>query len=114
MLPMLDQPDQTVLPVDEGSIISGMTGLIYDYAYILVVAFVVSLLVTPIVRMLAFRIDAVDRPDFERKAHSKPVAYMGLANIYLQYSLAPTASLKLGTTCHQITWPVRYWPGLWK
>ncbi len=92
MLPMLDQPDQTVLPVDEGSIISGMTGLIYDYAYILVVAFVVSLLVTPIVRMLAFRIDAVDRPDFERKAHSKPVAYMGGVAVFFGLMAAIAAS----------------------
>ena len=92
ILLILGQSDQTVLPVDESSIISGMSGLLYDYFYIFVIAFAVSLFVTPIVRKLAFRIDAIDRPDFERKEHSKPVAYMGGVAVFFGLMAAIAAS----------------------
>lgn len=92
ILPMLGQSDQTALSGDVMSIISGMTGLLSGYAYIFIIAFVVSLVITPFVRKLAFRIDAVDRPDFERKEHSKPVAYMGGVAVFFGLMAAIAAS----------------------
>ena len=92
ILPMLGQSDQTALSGDVMSIISGMTGLLSGYAYIFILAFLVSLVITPFVRKLAFRIDAVDRPDFERKEHSKPVAYMGGVAVFFGLMAAIAAS----------------------
>ncbi|MCH7603479.1 MAG: glycosyltransferase family 4 protein [Planctomycetes bacterium] len=89
---MLGQSDQTALSGDVMSIISGMAGLLSGYAYIFIIAFVVSLVITPFVRKLAFRINAVDRPDFERKEHSKPVAYMGGVAVFFGLMAAIAAS----------------------
>ena len=69
-----------------------MTGLFSGYAYIFVIAFVVSLVATPFVRRLAFRIDAVDHPDFARKGHAKPVAYMGGVAVFFGLMAAIAAS----------------------
>ncbi|MCZ6835184.1 MAG: MraY family glycosyltransferase [Planctomycetota bacterium] len=74
-----------------------MSSLLAAYWPLLPAAFVVSLLATPLVRSLAFRIDAIDRPDIARKEHKKPVAYMGglavfaglIVAISLSYVLAP-------------------------
>ena len=41
------------------------------------VAFGVSLITTPIVRAIAYKVRIVDRPDDILKPHSRPVAYMG-------------------------------------
>ncbi len=41
------------------------------------VAFVVSLVVTPLVRLIAYRTKVVDRPDELLKPHAKPTAYLG-------------------------------------
>lgn len=41
------------------------------------VALLVSLVITPIVRLIAYRAKIVDRPDDLLKPHSRPVAYLG-------------------------------------
>src|SRR5262245_39444647 len=51
--------------------------LLNSYAHVFVVAFMVTLLVTPVVRRIAEAAGVVDRPDFKRKAHARPVAYLG-------------------------------------
>ncbi len=40
-------------------------------------AFVISLVTTPIVRLIAYRAKAVDRPDDLLKPHARPTAYLG-------------------------------------
>jgi len=67
------------LGLDEGGepIVVAAMNLLNSYAHILVVAFLVTLLLTPLVRRLAFAGGVVDQPDARRKMHSYPVAYLG-------------------------------------
>ncbi len=51
--------------------------LLNAYAPVFGVAFIVTLLVTPLVRRLAIHAGVVDRPDGVRKKHAVPVAYLG-------------------------------------
>jgi len=46
------------------------------------VALAVSLVVTPIVRAVAYRLDIVDRPDAVLKPHGRPIAYLGGLGIF--------------------------------
>lgn len=50
---------------------------------VLAVAFAVSLVMTPLMRKLALAAGIVDWPDAKRKAHAKPVAYLGGLAIFL-------------------------------
>lgn len=50
---------------------------------ILALSFGASLILTPIMRKLALANGIVDLPDARRKAHAKPVAYLGGLSIYL-------------------------------
>ncbi|MGB0766518.1 MAG: glycosyltransferase family 4 protein [Phycisphaeraceae bacterium] len=50
---------------------------------VLVFAFFASLLLTPVMRKLALMNGIVDLPDARRKAHAKPVAYLGGLAIFL-------------------------------
>ncbi len=66
------------LPSAAGSVteLSGL-GLVGVYLPVLIVAFVVTLVATPVARFVAFRVGVIDRPDELRKVHRKPVAYLG-------------------------------------
>lgn len=55
----------------------------HGYIAVLAVAFLVTLLATPIMRRLAVRYGIVDRPSEARKIHKAPTAYMGGAAVYL-------------------------------
>jgi len=57
--------------------------LLNSYAHIFVVAFIVTLLATPIVRRFAIAADVVDRPDSSRKQHPYPVAYLGGVAVFI-------------------------------
>ncbi len=56
--------------------VSGMD-LLNSYALVLIVAFVVTLLATPLVRLIALHANVTDHPDDVRKAHQYPVEYLG-------------------------------------
>ena len=62
--------------------------LLNSYAPIFVVAFMVTLLVTPLVRRLAIAAGAVDLPDQARKAHPYPVAMFGGVAVFLGLIIA--------------------------
>jgi len=53
----------------------------YEYLITFVLAFIVAFSATPIVRMLAFKVGAVDIPKDNRRMHTKPIALMGGAAI---------------------------------
>lgn len=53
------------------------------YAWIMAIAFVVTLLTTPLMRRLAITYGVVDRPSEARKVHRMPVAYMGGVAVFL-------------------------------
>ncbi|MDZ4754296.1 MAG: MraY family glycosyltransferase [Phycisphaerae bacterium] len=48
-----------------------------SYAPVFLVAFVVTLLATPIVRRVAVWLEIIDKPDQTRKLHKFPIAYLG-------------------------------------
>jgi UDP-GlcNAc:undecaprenyl-phosphate GlcNAc-1-phosphate transferase len=53
------------------------------YIYVFYVAFIVTFLFTPIMRMVAIYYGIIDQPDGLRKMHSKPVAYLGGVAVFL-------------------------------
>ncbi|MBT5584463.1 MAG: undecaprenyl/decaprenyl-phosphate alpha-N-acetylglucosaminyl 1-phosphate transferase [Phycisphaerae bacterium] len=77
-------------------------GLISMFLPVLVVAWAVTLLCTPLIRALAIETGVVDHPDEARKIHSKPVAYLGgvavffglLAGIAVSYAIDMPASFR--------------------
>lgn len=58
-----------------------MLGLFQSYIGVLVVAFLITLLITPIIRRAAIANGIVDRPD-ARKMHRMPVAYLGGVSVF--------------------------------
>ena len=59
-----------------------MAGLIKGF----ILAFMISLLITPVIKRMAFRIGAVDRPD-KRKVHSRVMPRMGGLAVYLAFTV---------------------------
>jgi len=67
-------PDGLLLPEVESL---APLSLLNSYSTLFLIAFVVTLFLTPLVRRLAIMLDIVDRPDAGRKQHSGRVAYLG-------------------------------------
>jgi UDP-GlcNAc:undecaprenyl-phosphate GlcNAc-1-phosphate transferase len=57
--------------------------IFYGYIGVFLVAFVVALLATPIMRRVAIKHGIVDRPNEARKIHRIPIAYLGGVAVYL-------------------------------
>ncbi len=57
--------------------------VLHGYVMVFVIAFVVTLLATPLVRRLALAHGVIDRPSEARKIHRMPVAYLGGVAVYL-------------------------------
>lgn len=55
----------------------------HGYVGVLIVAFVITLFATPIMRKLAVKNGIIDRPSDPRKVHRMPIAYMGGVAVYL-------------------------------
>ncbi len=55
----------------------------HGYVGVLVVAFLVSLFATPLMRRLAVAHGVIDRPSESRKIHRAPIAYLGGVAVYL-------------------------------
>ncbi|HEY8667262.1 MAG TPA: MraY family glycosyltransferase [Tepidisphaeraceae bacterium] len=53
------------------------------YIYVFYVAFLISLIFTPIMGTVARYYGIIDEPDGQRKMHSKPVAYLGGVAVFL-------------------------------
>jgi len=53
------------------------------YAWVMAVAFIVTLVATPLMRKLAIMYGIVDRPSEARKVHRMPVAYMGGVAVFV-------------------------------
>ncbi|MCH2145284.1 MAG: undecaprenyl/decaprenyl-phosphate alpha-N-acetylglucosaminyl 1-phosphate transferase [Phycisphaerales bacterium] len=54
-----------------------VTGLLNSYVPVFIIAFIVTILVTPLIRRLAVSGGVVDKPDQQRKLHKFPIAYLG-------------------------------------
>jgi len=74
------------------SITASALELISSYTHIFVIAFLVTLLSTPIIRRIAIAADVIDHPDDSRKAHPYPVAYLGGIAVLLGLLAAIAAS----------------------
>ncbi len=61
----------------------GWFTFLQHYWPVLVVAFVVAVVATPIMRFVARKTGIVDRPDEARKMHKKPIAYLGGVAIFI-------------------------------
>lgn len=57
--------------------------IFHNYMGVFVVSFLVALLATPLMRMLAIKHGVVDRPKEARKVHRVPIAYLGGVAVYL-------------------------------
>jgi len=57
--------------------------IFHNYAWILIVSFLVTLFVTPIMRRLAVSHGVIDRPSEARKVHRMPIAYLGGAAVFI-------------------------------
>lgn len=60
-----------------------LASIFQGYAGVLIVAFLVSMFATPIMRRLAVANGIVDHPSDPRKVHRMPIAYMGGVAVYL-------------------------------
>src|ERR1043165_4136384 len=81
MSPMLDQialgkPTPTTAAISAIDPVSPID-LLNTYAPLFIAAFIVTVLVTPLVGKVAEAFGVVDQPDFKRKAHTQPIAYLG-------------------------------------
>jgi UDP-GlcNAc:undecaprenyl-phosphate GlcNAc-1-phosphate transferase len=61
----------------------GVWTLVALYVPVLIVSWAVTLIATPIVRLIAIRTGVVDRPDEARKLHRRPVAYLGGVAVFI-------------------------------
>jgi UDP-GlcNAc:undecaprenyl-phosphate GlcNAc-1-phosphate transferase len=58
-------------------------------------ALIISLVITPLVRRVALHYGIIDRPDFQRKVHKYPVAYLGGVAIFAGFLIPVLAFLPL-------------------
>ncbi|MFN7021064.1 MAG: glycosyltransferase family 4 protein [Phycisphaerales bacterium] len=61
----------------------GRLQIFHNYMGVFVVAFLVALIATPIMRRIAIANGIIDRPSVARKIHRLPVAYLGGVAVYL-------------------------------
>ena len=69
--------------------------VLQPYMPVFYVSFLATLMLTPIMRMLAHRHGVVDDPDGRRKIHSQPIAYLGGVSIFLGWLAGITISVFL-------------------
>ena len=66
------------------------------YLFLFFAALIASLILTPAARKMALRLNILDHPDEERKAHSEPMSLLGGIAIYLAFLFATGLTLKFG------------------
>ena len=61
----------------------GLDAVLSNYVFVFYVAFIVTFLMTPLMRKVAIHYWIVDEPDHGRKIHKAPVAYLGGVALFL-------------------------------
>lgn len=74
--------DDAVSLVSDASVATPLQ-LFHDYLAVFIVAFLVTVIATPIMRRLAVANGVIDRPSESRKLHRIPVAYLGGVAVFL-------------------------------
>lgn len=68
---------------DTSSVMPTAAQVLNGYLFVFVIAFLVALLTTPVVRLIAVRARIVDHPDGDRKHHRASVPYLGGVAVFL-------------------------------
>lgn len=71
------------------------TQVLTPYMPVFYVAFIVTLILTPMMRFLAHRNGVVDEPDGKRKVHAQPIAYLGGVATFLGWLAGISVSVML-------------------
>ncbi len=79
----LPQGASTASAADLARAAADQLDILSGYIFVFAVAFLVTLLITPLVRRLAIANGIVDHPCEERKIHKIPIAYLGGVAVYL-------------------------------
>lgn len=72
-----------------------LLSVLQPYMPVFYVAFMVTLVLTPVMRMLAQRHGIVDDPDGKRKVHTQPIAYLGGVATFLGWLAGVSVSVTL-------------------
>lgn len=80
----------------------------YHFLILFFQGFLFSVLLTPVMRSLAFRIGFLDHPG-ERKVHSQPKPLLGGAAIYLSFLLLIVGDLLFLRWFYNLQWSTGYW-----
>lgn len=88
MEPSIEQLAGGPLPVEDPAnaaeaIINTPVQLFHDYLAVFIIAFLVTVIATPVMRRLAVANGVIDRPSESRKQHRVPVAYLGGVAVFL-------------------------------
>ncbi|MFK7759130.1 MAG: glycosyltransferase family 4 protein [Phycisphaerales bacterium] len=81
--PVIDEAPNKVQETFSGLMNSPVLEILQGYIGVFVAAFLVTVLITPLVRRLAIANGIMDRPDEARKQHKLPIAYLGGIAVYL-------------------------------
>ena len=65
-----------------------------DSLWIVLIAFIISLGLTPLAAQLAHRVNMLDKPDNKLKRHAKPIPYLGGLAVYFAW-LLPLITIKI-------------------
>ncbi|HVT80704.1 MAG TPA: MraY family glycosyltransferase, partial [Phycisphaerae bacterium] len=71
------------------------SAVLQPYMPVFYVSFLVTLILTPLMRRLAHRHGVVDDPDNKRKVHTQPIAYLGGVSIFLGWIAGVTVAVFL-------------------
>jgi UDP-GlcNAc:undecaprenyl-phosphate GlcNAc-1-phosphate transferase len=72
-----------------------ITEVLQPYMLVFYTAFLVTLVLTPLMRFLAHRNGIVDNPDGRRKVHTQPIAYLGGVATFLGWLAGVTISVAI-------------------
>ena len=78
------------------------------YIYVFYTSFIVALLLTPLMRVVALYYGIIDRPDNVRKMHTVPIAYLGGVAVFVGWLAGLAASQFLVLHRMEDGWPTTY------
>lgn len=93
---------------------ASLPAVVTPYLGVLAVSFLVSFILTPLMRSQALRYGVVDRPDLLRKNHKIPIAYLGgiaiflawLAGMFTCFFIEPHDPRVLALGLHHVAFPI--------
>src|SRR5688572_33492920 len=99
LTPLLAQLHTGVYTVDQ---------IVPPYIYVFYAAFLVSFLLTPLMRVVALYYGIIDRPDNVRKMHTVPIAYLGGVAVFMGWLAGLAISQFLVLHRYEVGWPTSF------